>query len=609
MGRQSLVLALTLLAASLPAAADAAWLQIRAGNVRFLSDASEADLRSTVERFDQFRDVISRAFPSVVTASPVPTVVVLFRSGRTFNAYKPAVDGHVVTGVRGYVLASDDLNYLALNAEAGGAGLRVLFHEYAHFLLGNTAGRTPAWFDEGVAQVYETLAVSNDRQAAIVGIALAEHVQFLQNSRLMPLSELLAVERSLDVYQDDRRRRLFYAQSWALAHYLMLGNRTRAPQLARYLERVGRGEPPAAAFTAAFETSVDQIEAEVRAYVRQFQFPALAFRFAGRVGERALAPVNPVGDGEAEAWLGDLLARSGRPHDAQRQLEALVAAQPDNARALASLGMLHLREARHEAGAPLLVRAAELMPDDAVIQAAYGAVLYDAARRAAAEGGEQAERTFTLAKAVLTRAARLDAESAAVQARLGHLETSDRNLAAAEAHFERALALAPSRHDYRLALGDLLSRRGALARASEELQLVVARATPDVAAPAQALLARLAIPPAEPVVTPPVAGPRLRTAGPGERQAQARLVAVECSGPLQVYRLEDGERVYRLSRPIGGVQLRTYRTDLPGALGCGDLPKPVPAVVTFVPGDATDEGVTQGVILSLDLVPDTYPAP
>ena len=61
-------------------------------------------------------------------------------------------------------------------------------------------------------------------------------------------------QRSPD-YNEGARRGVFYAESWALMHYLMLGNPARMAQLRRYLVAVKDGLEPEPAFKAAFNAS------------------------------------------------------------------------------------------------------------------------------------------------------------------------------------------------------------------------------------------------------------------------------------------------------------------------------------------------------------------
>ena len=76
----------------------------------------------------------------------------------------------------------------------------------------------------------------------------------LKNTTLMPLRELKAVDHTSGVYNEGDRRGVFYAESWALMHYLMLGNPIRTTQLRDYLLRVKNRVAPEQAMRVAGAT-------------------------------------------------------------------------------------------------------------------------------------------------------------------------------------------------------------------------------------------------------------------------------------------------------------------------------------------------------------------
>ena len=76
---------------------------------------------------------------------------------------------------------------------------------------------------------------------------------------------------------------MLYAESWALVHYLMYGNKARAPQLTAFLAAVKSGAPHEQAFRTAFG-DVNALDRELNEYIRLFTFPALQLNFARKVG-------------------------------------------------------------------------------------------------------------------------------------------------------------------------------------------------------------------------------------------------------------------------------------------------------------------------------------
>ena len=70
---------------------------------------------------------------------------------------------------------------------------------------------------------------------------MIENHIFQLRERFIPLRELMAVRHDSPLYNEGDRRSIFYAESWALLHYFMVGKPERMPQLVKYLERYSAG--------------------------------------------------------------------------------------------------------------------------------------------------------------------------------------------------------------------------------------------------------------------------------------------------------------------------------------------------------------------------------
>ena len=221
-------LLLSLLALAEPAQA-ATWRRLQTAHFTFVGDASEAQIRQVAEQLERFRTVMALALPNLSTVSPVPTVVVVFSSDRAFDPYKPRFEGRRVEAA-GYFQNGEDVNYIAVNADVGSAVADVVLHEYTHFLIGNTFGIVPVWLNEGLAEFYGTVVGSKGGRAAIIGTAPRAHVDLLRQSTFIPLGQLMTIDRASPMYNEGSRRGVFYAEAWALTHYLTLGSPERRAQ-------------------------------------------------------------------------------------------------------------------------------------------------------------------------------------------------------------------------------------------------------------------------------------------------------------------------------------------------------------------------------------------
>lgn len=603
--------AVVLLAALLtPTASAAEWLEVRTANFRFIGDAPERDIQEIASRLEQFREVLRRAAPGLTPTSPVPTIVVVFSGMRSFGPYQPLRDGRRVSTIAGFFQAADTVNYIATTATGGPAAIRLVFHEYAHFLIANRLGETPAWFSEGMAQLYETTEIRDDGHTAIVGMPLAQHIPVLTQRAMMPLEQLMAATDALTMLHASAGPSMFYSQSWALMHYLMLGSPARARQLRTYIDALERGDTPESAFAEVFGGDTGSLSDEVGRYVRGMKFGGRLFPFADAVTGGDIPPARRMADAEAEAYLADLLARTGREDEARARLEALLETNPDNGRAAASLGWLELRGSRPDAALPLLRRAAALRPDDAAIVGAFGMALYEQARRGSSDRAS-ADAAFARARMVLARAVALDVPAAPTLVALADVETAlGGDLLRARDLMAQAVALAPSRQEYRLALAEALLRVGDRESAREQLDLLAARsATLTTTVRAQQLLVAMGGSPGSPVSAdlPGRSRPALRIVRDGERRVLGQFVRMECGGRFVQFLIETDTGALRLDEVLGGVQVIAYRP-APPTMSCGAIAGAPRVLATYrpvTPGAPGSAGV-DGVVVAIEILPEGF---
>jgi Flp pilus assembly protein TadD len=633
-------------------AADAAeWTRLKATNFTFVGDASERQIRRVAQQLEQFREVMLRALPPSAAPSPVPIVVLVFANDRSFEPFKPRFQGRTVA-VAGFFRSGQDVGYIAINGDFGEAAVRTVFHEYSHFLVSNTLGFAPAWVNEGLAEVYETFEERDGGKSAILGIAPREHVEELRSRTLIPLSELVAVDHSSPMYNEGSRRGLFYAQSWAFMHYLTFGSETRRAQLLRYLTSVRGGASSDEALKKEFGTDLSAIEKELRQYVANYTFPARMGTFETTARAVVGARAEMLSEGEAQGYLGDLLARSERTDDARAYLKKVITASPDAARALFALGFLELRASNLDEALPLLERAATLKPDEPAFLMAYGHGLVERLRGAASDD-PQRESTSERARSVLSKAVELDSTVAHTLATLGYLELANGESQRAVDLFKRAVASAPSQESYRMALAEALARQGdyeeatnyfgvllaqgsepeirnrareGLARVAQLRRLAVARTAaartaesgPDAQppVPAAAPSAPTATPSASTAAAPSDSAvgqggrfiPVLRELGAGEQRVLGVFRSIQCRQGSIVLQVQTATELMNFAAgQLGEVDFISYRTDTPGGVNCGAVPGTPPVLATYrpSPGGASADAI-HGQAVAIELIPDGY---
>ena len=333
-------------------AAKDTWVSVHTKNFFMLGNASEKDIRRVGLKLEQFREVFTHLFPNIPFNTPVPTTVIVFKSDSSYAPFKPNPN------VAGYFQPGQDVNYITLTTEARGEQdnpFSVIFHEFTHLLVNNTFVNAPLWFNEGLAEYYSTFSITDD-QKVVLGSPIANHVFLLRDSKMLPLKTLFEVDHKSPHYNERNKQTIFYAQSWALMHYLIIGKTGKVEQLGKFLELMGSKMPMDQAFQQAFGVPFETMEKDLRNYVRQDRYNIVRGHFERKIELDNTAEATQLTEAEVQAYLGDLLLHSNR-QDAFTYLEKAVKLDPNLAIAQASLGMAYFREGKVKEAHASLERA------------------------------------------------------------------------------------------------------------------------------------------------------------------------------------------------------------------------------------------------------------
>jgi tetratricopeptide (TPR) repeat protein len=476
-----------------PLHAAAEWRALRTNHFQVIGDVPAGRLRDVALRFEQFREVVTQLLPAALRAGSAPVVVIVFPDARSYRPFMPVANGRTVP-VDGFFVDGADTNYITINIEAGEQAFPVVFHEFSHLLLSSAFAHAPLWFNEGLAEYFSTFEVANGGRNVLLGKPLKRHVALLRERRLK-LSQLFAIGADSKEYtREGIERELLYAQSWALVHYARhaepaltlrepqghpepsrgVSERTRVDgrrfaSLELLARRLADGEDMEESVRATYAMDLEALDTEVQAYVRKQIYSYVEVTSSDSVIMRVDSQANVIDAADVDTWLADLLAHLQRGPEAIPRLERALKLRADQPRALATLGMLRVRQGDRREGLPLLERAAAAGPDVESVQFEYGWAL-------------ATEEVFDAPRAQRARAA-----------------------------FERALALRPG---YPAAIQMLASvhwRTGDFAK-MRDLLIPFVKATPDNQDAALQLAAALLglgdIPAARALIGPILARPR-----------------------------------------------------------------------------------------------------
>ena len=609
------------------------WLSARTKNFFILGNASEKEIRQVGLKLEQFREAFTHIFPTMRFNTPVPTTVIVFKNDSSYRPFKPG------TNVAGYFQPGTDVNYITLNAEVmrNGYGQRsdqfeVIYHEYTHLLVNNTFSNVPVWFNEGLAEYYSTFDIQDD-QKVVIGRGIGNHVLLLRNSKMLPLPVLLGVDHKSEHYNEGNKKNIFYAQSWALMHYLIIGKEGRLEQLGKFLELMENKVPMEQAFQQAFETTYAAMEKELREYVKQDRYKVIRGHFERKLELDSSTQIAPLTEAEAQAYLGDLLLHSNRA-DSYTYLQKALKLDPNLAMAHASLGMAYFREGKVDEARASLERAVSLNTQNYLVHYYYAFTL---SRSTYEEGpsseGYPAERAAKirehLQKAIALRPDYPESYSLLAFVSMVSRSGMDEALAA----LKKVVAASPGRHDLIYMLGQLYVHKGDYKTATQVLENIVkSNAEEQVRKRAESLLTQVATIAREsaryeafkeaaakgsPVVVEQTTEPApsdpssylrevLRKPATGETQLQGALLRIECDAKGMVFVVQTANGLLRLkSASFDDIELTTYDSKVQGEISCGARKPENAVIVCYVPN--TDKRVkADGTLKSIEFVPSDF---
>lgn len=590
------------------------WRQMRSANFSLMGDVSEGDLRRVAGRLEQFRAAVGRLLPQASVTTATPTTVLVFRSHRSFQPFKPVHDGKVSEHVAGYFLGGPASNYITLTTETRGEGSEderygIIHHELVHLMVNNTVRGVPLWFNEGLAEYYRTLQVGDDGQQVLVGRIHSPHVLLLRE-QFIPIDQLVGVDPRSPLYNERAKTSIFYAESWALVHYLLLGDKQKyAPKAAALLDALVNGTPFPEACQRALGISAAQLQKQLRSYLERDTFTITKWTFPERLAAIERLPATAVADGDAHATAGALLLRMGRLDEAAEQLEFALTLTPDSVQANATLGMLHAQQNRPDRALAHLQRA--VSGSGATAQTHF--TLASTLLRIREGGGDAGAEADARIEAALRQAIAMDAGFAEAYASLaGVLAQRPGGSHEVFALQQKAIALAPGREDYMLNLGIYLANRHQHADARTVLTTLAAGASDErVRQGAVDVLKHLTnverrMADGDVVVERSADGPRVvqfdfRRVKEGEAQLKGTLLAIECPrGQLELVVSHDGQTSRVHAKAFDGIEFITYRQQEGGTISCGARPADDRVRVTYTP---SPQAGSLGEVVAVEFMP------
>jgi tetratricopeptide (TPR) repeat protein len=201
--------------------ADQTWTEIRSPHFRVITDGSAKDGRMVANEFEQMRYVFSKSFNNTRIESGAPLTIVAARDESTYRTIAPSLWKSRGNNIAGVFFRGWEKQFALIRLDTwGDANAVVVYHEYTHSILHANAHWLPIWLDEGLAEFYAYTRFEKDH--IYVG-APSLRMGHLRGQTLVPVSTMLDITTRSPYYNDERKSQLFYAEAWAMVHYMTFG--------------------------------------------------------------------------------------------------------------------------------------------------------------------------------------------------------------------------------------------------------------------------------------------------------------------------------------------------------------------------------------------------
>jgi tetratricopeptide (TPR) repeat protein len=341
-----LLLLLPVFVAALAQARDKAenWIEVRSPHFRIVTDSNEKQGRQIAGQFERMRSLVHVAFPQLQVDYGRPLVVLAVRDKHEFQTLEPeSLLAKGALELNGLFVRTTEMNSVLMRLDAEGSNpYAVVYHEYTHLML-SKAPNIPLWLDEGMAQFYENTVLY--QKSAALGGANSRNVMLLLRSPQLPLPTLFAVDEASPYYRDKEKGSMFYAESWALVHYLLFRDyQYKTSKLNEYVNLLAQNVDAVAAAIQVFG-DLKKLQAALEHYIMQGSFNYFRTTAFAKVDDSSFE-VEGLTAVEADAIKADVLAYNGRTVEARTLVDHVLQEDPTNVSAQETMTFLQSLEVR-----------------------------------------------------------------------------------------------------------------------------------------------------------------------------------------------------------------------------------------------------------------------
>lgn len=292
------------------------WIEVHSSRFTIVTNSNVKQGRHIAAHFERMRAILQQAYPQLEDDSESPVFVFAVTKKDQFRALEPGTyHSRKSLPLHGMFVGAAEKNYILmrLDSEAGNP-YPVVYHEYTHLFLHQAEARMPLWLNEGLAEFYQTSEIYD--QDVLLGEPDQQQLMLLRQETLLPFATLLTVDEKSPYYLEEKKGAIFYAECWALTHYLTLRDYAeKTSKVQQYQREVKKLVDPVTAATRVFG-DLQKLQRSLEEYIEQPSFNHFETRLSGKVDE-SLFDVKSISPANVQAMEADFLAARGSVEDAR----------------------------------------------------------------------------------------------------------------------------------------------------------------------------------------------------------------------------------------------------------------------------------------------------
>jgi tetratricopeptide (TPR) repeat protein len=271
------------------------WLRLRSPNFEMYTAIGTRQSTDILRAFEQVREFFLKSTRARLTTHR-PTRIVVFGDEAQFKIYSTR------DRVVGYAFRTEHRDHIGM-LHSGRYNREIATHEYMHLLISESQTKLPTWFQEGTAELFATIVVSENKVK--VGELGPSAIWASQNQRWFDLDKLLRARYDDPLFNNPELAQAFYAQSWAMVHMINLSPDYR-PQVSKFVAALA-AEGAERAFAQVYGKTLLQVRDDFDKYLDRKKLKVAVYDLP--LEKVAAVETQPAEDVEMQIVLGTLLAQ------------------------------------------------------------------------------------------------------------------------------------------------------------------------------------------------------------------------------------------------------------------------------------------------------------